>query len=131
MFTYTTAHDIEWAYEPFETVGEAMDAGEEYFGKGIQILIGEIGEDNKVTPIEQIELEYKNAQEWGEIHHSELGWIMTYYPIGVPAFDSWTKPFVDNEGDICCYRYDHDEGVWHEDIIVVLGEYTGEKLIYL
>lgn len=130
MFTFTEANDIEWAYEPFDTVSEALKAGKEYFGEDALILIGEISEDNKVTPIEEIELGYSNAQEWGMITHPHLGKVMTYYPVGVPAYDSYTKPFVDNDGDICHYRYDHDEGSWNEEIIVI-GEYTGQKVVAL
>lgn len=130
MFTFTDANDIEWAHEPCESVEQAHEEGRKYFGDKIAILIGEIGIDNKVTPIENIEVTYGNAQEWGEITHPHLGRIMTYYPLGAPAYDSYTKPFVDNDGDICCYKFDHDAGFWTGDTIVI-GEYTGEKIIDL
>lgn len=130
MFTFTKANDIEWAYEPFETVSEALKAGKEYFGEKALVLVGEIGEDNKVTPIEEIKVSYSNAVEWGGIEHPTLGRVMTYYPKGSKPFDSYTAPFIDHEGDICHYRYDHDEGYWVDDTFVI-GEYTGEKVIAL
>lgn len=130
MFTFTDANDIEWAYEPAETVAKAIELAKNHFGASCTFLIGEIGEDNKVVPIEQVEVSYSNVQEWGTITHPQLGEVITYYPTGVPAYDSYTKPFVDNEGDICCYRFDHDEGCWRDETIVI-GEYNGAKEIAL
>lgn len=72
-------------------------------------------------------LEWSNGSEWGEIFCPMLGQsVMTYWQTGTPCYDSYTAPFVDDDGDVCCYRYDHDEGGWHEDLIV-LGQHEGEQ----
>lgn len=68
-------------------------------------------------------LQWENAQEWGEIYCPMLGRsVMTYYPKGTPAFDSYTAPFVDADGDVCYYKFDHDEGNWVEETYC-MGEY--------
>lgn len=68
-------------------------------------------------------LQWKNAQEWGIIYCPMLeSEVMTYYPIGRPAYDSYTAPFVDDEGDVCYYKFDHDEGAW-DDCLFWAGEY--------
>lgn len=58
-------------------------------------------------------LKWENGKEWGTLYCPMLEKeIMTYWP-GGPAFYSYTAPFVD-DGDVCYYRYDHDEGGWDE-----------------
>ena len=44
------------------------------------------------------------------IDHPDLGYVATY---GGP-FDSYTLPYVDEDGDLRCERYDHDRGDWIE-----------------
>ena len=68
-------------------------------------------------------LQWENAQEWGKIYCPMLACeIMTYYPKGRPAYDSYTAPFVDEDGDVNYYKFDHDEGAWDEYLIWA-GEY--------
>lgn len=71
-----------------------------------------------IKPIdEDVELEWKSdMNEWGEIYCPFLSKeVMTYYPVGVPAYDSITNPFVNEDGEVYYYKYDHDEGGWNED----------------
>lgn len=64
-----------------------------------------------------------DVEEWGEIECPMLGneKVMTYHPKGRPCYYSYTAPFVDEDGDIGYYRYDHDEGCWDEDIFFYIG----------
>lgn len=71
-----------------------------------------------IKPIdEDVELEWKsNMNEWGEIYCPFLNKeVMTYYPVGVPAYDTITNPLINEDGEVYYYKYDHDEGGWHED----------------
>lgn len=54
--------------------------------------------------------------------------VMTYYLEGAPCYYSFTAPFVDEDGTVCCYEYDHDESVWTEDKMCI-GEYE-EGAVY-
>ena len=74
-------------------------------------------------------LKWEDGKEWGEIRCPMLGdeYVMTYYPEGVPCYYSYTAPFV-NDGDVCYYRYDHDEGGW-EDTLFCMGGYTEGMII--
>jgi hypothetical protein len=54
------------------------------------------------------------------IDHDELGHVPTY---GGP-FDSYTIPAPDEDGNLHCERYDHDEGTWVDG-----GEPTGLMVI--
>ncbi|WP_261780974.1 hypothetical protein [Clostridium botulinum] len=67
------------------------------------------------------ELEWKSEMtEWGEIYCPFLGRdVMTYYPTGMRPYDTITNPFVDEDGGVYYYKYDHDEGGWREDIFSV------------
>lgn len=69
-------------------------------------------------------LNWENGKEWGEIQCPMLDdeYVMTYYPEGVPCYYSYTAPFV-HDGDVCYYRYDHDEGCWGTDTLFCMGEY--------
>ncbi|MBD5529708.1 MAG: hypothetical protein HDR02_15095 [Lachnospiraceae bacterium] len=69
-------------------------------------------------------LKWENLKEWGEIECPMLDneMVMTYYLEDGPVYYSYTAPFVDEDGDICYYQYDHDEGCW-EDSIMCMGEY--------
>ncbi len=72
-----------------------------------------------IKPIdEDVELEWKsNMIEWGEIYCPMMNKeVMTYYPSGVPAYDSITNPLIDDDGEIYYYKYDHDEGGWNEEM---------------
>ncbi|WP_313429620.1 hypothetical protein [Siminovitchia terrae] len=71
------------------------------------------------------ELSWSNGQEWGSVFCPMLGEeVMTYWKIGSPCYDTYTNPFVTEDGEIYCYRLDQDEGAWHEDA-EWLGEYNG------
>lgn len=70
------------------------------------------------------ELSWSNGQAWGEIQCPMLGgYVMTYWG-GGPCYDTYTNPFVDADGNIYCYRYDHDADCWEEGS-EHLGEYNG------
>jgi hypothetical protein len=57
--------------------------------------------------------------EWGKIFCPMIGEeVMTYYHKDTPPYNTVTAPFVDDDGDVCYYEYDHDEGCWHEEIFV-------------
>lgn len=75
-------------------------------------------------------LKWENGKEWGEIQCPMLDGerVMTYYPEGVPCYYSYTAPFVCG-GDVCYYRYDHDEGGWDEDTLFCMGEYTEGTIV--
>lgn len=66
---------------------------------------------------EDIELEWKSDMvEWGEIFCPMIGIeVMTYYPNGIPAYDTITNPFINEDGEVYYYKYDQDEGGWYED----------------
>lgn len=63
-------------------------------------------------------LKWENGEEWGEIEcpmfNNEM--IMTYYFKGVPCYYTYSAPFVDDDGEVCYYMYDQDEGCWDEDL---------------
>lgn len=84
--------------------------------------------DNELKLITTVEegkvLSWSNGKEWGEIHHPDLGNVMTYWKAGTPCYDTYTAPMVDACGDIYCYRFDQDEGYWIEDTLC-LGSYNG------
>lgn len=87
---------------------------------------------NEVSELAIVEkwLQWEDAEEWGEIECPMLDGqkVMTYIPKGAPAYYSMTAPFVE-DGDVCYYRYDHDEGCWDEDTIFVIEEYQ-EGTVY-
>lgn len=74
------------------------------------------------------------VEEWGKIEcpmfNNEI--IMTYYPKGSPCYYSYTAPFIDAYGDVCYYRYDHDEGCWDEDTVFTIcdSEEYREDMIF-
>lgn len=70
-------------------------------------------------------LKWENGKEWGKIFCPMLGeYVMTYYQEGTPAYDTYTAPFVDSDGEsVCFYKYDQDEDCWHEELYV-LGDYV-------
>lgn len=71
-----------------------------------------------IKPIdEDVELEWKsNMNEWGEIYCPFLNKeVMTYYPVGVRPYDTITNPFIEENGGVYYYKYDHDEGGWNEE----------------
>lgn len=62
------------------------------------------------------ELNWINAIEWGKIHCPMLGKeVMTYYPEGSKPYDTYTNPFVNEDGEVLYYRFDQDEGYWLEE----------------
>jgi hypothetical protein len=62
------------------------------------------------------ELSWSNGVEWGNIYCPMLGKeVMTYYTEGTRPYDTYTNPIVNEDGDVYYYRYDHDEGGWHEE----------------
>lgn len=75
-------------------------------------------------------LKWENGREWGEIQCPMLDdeRVMTYYPESGPCYYSCTAPFVDDDGDICYYRFDHDEGCW-DDAVYVVGEYVENVIL--
>lgn len=69
-------------------------------------------------------LSWSNGREWGEIHHPQLGKVMTYWKEGTPCYSTYTSPIVDVDGCIVTYKFDQDEGCWEEGSID-LGYYNG------
>lgn len=60
-------------------------------------------------------IEWSNVVEWGKIFCPMLGMeVMTYYPNGQPAYDSYTAIIVGEDGEAFYYRFDQDEGGWDE-----------------
>jgi len=69
-------------------------------------------------------LTWENGTEWGKIYCPMLEEeVMTYYPKGGRCFDSYTAPFVDSNGEVCYYKYDHDEDGWYEECFY-MDDYT-------
>lgn len=70
-------------------------------------------------------LAWEDGEEWGEIACPMLDNenIMTYCPKDVPCYYTYTAPFVE-DGEVCYYRFDQDEGCWDEDVLFSIGEYT-------
>lgn len=68
-------------------------------------------------------LTWENGKEWGSIQCPMIGdeYVMTYYQEEVPCYYSYTAPFVD-DGEVCYYRFDHDEGCW-DDSMFCIGDY--------
>ncbi|WP_241475452.1 hypothetical protein [Priestia flexa] len=61
-------------------------------------------------------IEWTNVVEWGKIFCPMLDMeVMTYYPSGQPAYDSYTAIIVGEDGETFYYRFDQDEGRWDED----------------
>ena len=60
--------------------------------------------------------------EWGMIECPMLGneMVMTYCLKNAPCYYSYTAPFIDENGDVSYYRFDHDEGSWDEDVIFTI-----------
>lgn len=75
-------------------------------------------------------LRWENGEEWGRIQCPMMDneWVMTYCHPDVPCFYSYTAPFV-CDGDVCYYRFDHDEGSWDEDTLFCMGEYKDGMII--
>ena len=72
-----------------------------------------------IKPIDlDIELEWKSdMNEWGEIYCPFLNkYVMTYYPNYCRPYDTITNPFINEDGEVYYYKYDHDEGGWCEEI---------------
>ena len=67
-----------------------------------------------------------NVEEYGEIECPMLGdeLVMTYYHKGAPCYYSYTASFLDDDGTVCYYRYDHDMGAWDDDTFVVCDDET-------
>lgn len=56
------------------------------------------------------------------------GYVMTYYPEGVPCYYTYTAPFV-CDGEVYYYRYDHDEACWDEDTLFCIDKYVEGMVI--
>lgn len=95
-----------------------------YIGK----RVAEIKECPKAEVIKW--LKWKNLKECMEIECPMIGneIVMTYAPENGPIQYSFTAPFVDEDGDVCYYQYDHDEGNWDENTIWV-GKYEQRDII--
>ena len=75
-----------------------------------------------------------NVEEWGKIECPMLGneWVMKKKKKGTPCYYSYTAPFMDESGDVCYYRFDHDEGCWDEDVMYTIcqSEEYQESMIF-
>ncbi len=56
-------------------------------------------------------------------------WVMTYCHSDAPCFYSYTAPFV-CDGNVCYYRFDHDEGYWDGDTLFCMGEYKEYNVVF-
>ena len=74
--------------------------------------------ENKVK-----QLSWGNCKEWGKIQCPMLGneWVMTYYPENKPFRYTYTAPFINEYGNVCCYRYDHDDKCWIRVVYIIEG----------
>ncbi|MEW8993092.1 DUF3850 domain-containing protein [Clostridium sp.] len=65
-----------------------------------------------------VELEWKSDMiKWGDIYCPMIGYrVMTYYPEGSRPYDTITNPFINEDGEVYYYKYDHDEGGWKDEI---------------
>ena len=118
---------VEWANE-FEELHPDIEDDPD---KDYLVLIEDFARE-KIFEFGGIErpgrwLKWENAEEWGKIQCPMLDdeYVMTYYRKDAPCYYSYTAPFVDEDGDVCYYRYDHDEGCWDEDTLFCIGEYSG------
>lgn len=118
---------VEWANE-FEELHPDIEDDPD---KDYLILIEDFARE-KIFEFGGIErpgrwLKWENAEEWGKIQCPMLDdeCVMTYCRKDAPCYYSYTAPFVDEDGDVCCYRYDHDEGCWDEDTLFCIGVYSG------
>lgn len=85
--------------------------------------------DDPVEPPAIKWLSWENAEEWGTIYCPMLdAEVMTYCPKGAPAFDTYTAPFIDADGEAGYYKYDQDEGAWDEDLLCISDYTEGMKL---
>lgn len=63
-------------------------------------------------------LKFRNPQnwgEWGDIEHPNYGKVTTYWPKGVPCYNTYSKPILHDDGEIEMLNFDQDEGCWDND----------------
>ncbi len=122
---YDSAKKPDWC--PLQVVPEKMEVCGRYpqpDGIAPSYKIGWNKCIDKILKNKERWLKWENGKEWGEIQCPMLNdtSVMTYYPEGAPCYYSYTAPFV-CDGDICYYRYDHDEGGWDCNLYS-MGEYA-------
>lgn len=78
-------------------------------------------------------LEWKSEMvEWGKIFCPMINEeVMTYYRKGTAPYDTVTAPFVDEDGDVCYFNYDHDEGGWNDEVLVVCSKEEWDNRVKL
>ena len=102
--------------------------------------------DSDIKALENIMIDYPEAsaedflniewiREWSEWKNGkENEWeiqcpmlngrhVMTYYPEDGSRRYSYTAPFIDNNRDVCYYRFDHDKNCW-DDTVYYAGKYN-------
>ncbi|OPG94290.1 hypothetical protein B2I21_33110 [Chryseobacterium mucoviscidosis] len=67
-------------------------------------------------------LKWENGKEYCELFCPMTGRVEMTYSDGGPCYSSYTVPLVDKDGDVYCWRYDHDEDCWCEDDRVWMGD---------
>ncbi len=130
-------------YDPDEIYFDIDDKETHFSGKKILRKISYILKDIPSLGLKQgyvllavkeldsdIELKWKsNMVEWGEIYNDELGKdVMTYYPSGMPPYDTITNPFINEDGEVYFYKFDQDEGYWQDGAISLCDAMEWEHL---
>ena len=75
---------------------------------------------------QDIELKWHDKdrmKEWGNISCPMLNneEVMTYCPKDAIPYDTVTNPFINEDGDLYVFKYDHDIGGWEEDTTFMLA----------
>lgn len=66
-----------------------------------------------------------------EIEHPDYGSIKTFCHKSKSVYNSYSRPYVDEYGDVCILHFDHDEGGWEDSICVISEEYKEGAKYYL
>ncbi|MEG0409107.1 MAG: hypothetical protein RR623_09560 [Bacilli bacterium] len=81
--------------------------------------------------MEWLKWENENECDCVEIDHPDYGVVITFYRKDVPMYDSYSRPYVDDDGDVCCIKYEHDEREWDDCIHSIDENYKENKKYYL
>ena len=118
--------------EPFEKEGWHLERTiTNQFGVEVQTwLLSHIPTADVIESCEEPHwLTWENGELWGTMPCPMLGGILVdlYSPKGYPVFDSFTAPFVDEDGLVGYYKYDHDAGGWDDTFHYIEEEWDGRE----
>lgn len=69
-------------------------------------------------------LKWTKAKEQGQVYCPMLKvWVKTYKVEGAPAHNSYTRPFVKEDGRVYFHKYNHEADCWHDELFY-LGEHV-------